>query len=131
MEIPGKAVLTIVLASAIVGGYIEKQFMSSSVTKDTITKDNDIVTIIKEKNNKDGSSEKNTTIIDKSKENEQIVTKTVTIPTNWVLQGGIGIDKQLSTVYTVSISRRILGPIFLGVWGSTQQSVGASLGVQF
>lgn len=131
MELPNKAIVTIVLASAILGGYIERQFAGKTTIHDTITKDNDIVTIIKEKQNKDGTSEKDTTIVDKSKEKEKIVEIIAPKPPEWLVQGQVGLIQGLTTVYTLNINKRLLGPIFVGAWGSTQQSVGVSVGILF
>ncbi len=133
MDIPGKGIVLIAVVSAIAGGYIERQFVGSgSILKDTITKNKDVTTIIKEKKNKDGSTESETTIVDKSKEKEQLVATTPGKAPDWFLQAGGTLGGQdAERVYMGSLSRRILGPVHLGVWATSDKRFGALLGLQF
>lgn len=121
----------LILGSLIAGAYVERIYSGGTKKTDEIVTDNDIVTKIKEKQNKDGTIEKDITIIDKSTKKEKQVEIASATPPTWLLQGMVGLDKGLSTVYTVSLSKRVLGPVYLGIWGSTQQSLGASVGIQF
>lgn len=131
MEMPVKAIVCIMIGSALLGGYIEHQFNKGSTVKDTITNNKDITTIIKEKKNKDGSSETDTTIVDRSKEKEQIVATAPGKAPDWFIQAGMGLDRGLTKVYMGSVSRRVLGPVYVGIWASSQQAAGVSLALQF
>lgn len=131
MNIPNKAIITIAVASAVLGGYIENKFVGKTVIHDTVTKDNDIVTVIKEKQNKDGTTETDTTITDHSKEQQKVVETIAAKSPEWMIQGGVGLTQGLATVYTASVSKRLVGPIFVGMWGTTQSTVGVSLGLFF
>lgn len=129
MNVPYRVVIVLILISLAAGAYIEHKYVGAVKSTDETTTSNNIITKIKEKQNKDGTIEKDITIIDKSKKEEKITV--TTMPPSWLIQGGIGLDKGLTTVYTVSLSKRVLGPIYLGIWGSTQQALGASIGLQF
>ncbi len=131
MELAPKAMATIALASALIGGYVEHSIQKQSKSTEVITRDNNIVTVIKEKKNPDGTTETDTTITDHTKESDKSTIITATPPPNWFINFGTGLTRDIAPVYTLSLSRRVLGPIHIGVWGSTQQSVGVSLGLSF
>lgn len=113
----------------------------SSVKPTTITKTEtiekeivrkDIVTTIKEVKRPDGTIEKTETIIDKSKENKSIQKEYIALQAkkiDWAvgLQANFKGLKQDS--YSLSLDRRILGPLFLTVSGNTD--LGASIGIKY
>lgn len=135
MEISTKALATIVVGAAILGGFAERAVTNRETakqsSKETESTDNNITTIIKEHDNVDGSKDKSTTIVDKSKSKEQKQTEslvtTVVASNNWMLWGGVNVQQ----TYYAGLNRRILGPVYLGVWGSTAKDVGLSIAVQF
>ncbi len=131
MNIPNKALVLIVIVSIASGVALEHQLIAIKKETDTSKISNDITTVIKEKKNKDGSIEKDTVIVDKSKKEDKTVIVDAILPPNWFIGVGVGLDDGISKVYTATINRRILGPIFLGVWASSQKSAGVSLAVQF
>ncbi len=131
MELNSKVLSLIVVASLAAGVILEKQLVAVKKETDTSKISNDITTVIKEKQNKDGSIEKDTTIVDKSKRDEKLISVAPILSPNWIVRGGYGLAKDLNAVYTVSVDRRILGPIFLGGWASSQQSAGVSLAIEF
>lgn len=131
MQIPNKVLLLIIIVSIGAGIALEKQLIAVNKETDTSTVNNDVVTVIKEKKNKDGTSETDTTITDHSKTEDKKIQVIASEPPNWFVQGGVGLDTGLTQIYTLSINRRILGPIFVGVWGSTQKSAGVSVALQF
>jgi hypothetical protein len=131
MNINSKVLTLIVVASIAAGVLLEKQLIAVKKETDTSTTNNDITTVIKEKQNKDGSVEKDTTIVDKSKKEEKLTTEERVLPPNWFVSVGAGLDSSVNTVYLASVNRRILGPIFLGAWGSTQKAAGVSIAIEF
>lgn len=130
MEIASRNVALGVIVSIAVGVAIDEYYSKGTQISDTITKNNDIVTIIKQKKNVDGSSQTDTTIIDKSKESEKLVAVLPKDVPNWFLSAGAGVGQGLKTEYTFSVSRRVLGPVFIGAWGSTEKAGGVSLGIE-
>jgi hypothetical protein len=69
----------------------------------------DVVTVVKEVERPDGTKEKVTTIVDKSKESS----KTSTSIKKQELQYLVGISYNISTqAYKIDASRRIFGPVF-------------------
>jgi hypothetical protein len=44
---------------------------------------------------------------------------------------GLGLNSPISTVYGGEVQRRILGPIFVGAWATTNRTGGISLGLEF
>lgn len=135
MQISYKALALIIVAAAMVGGYIENAVTAKSKTKltdkETETTDKNVTTIIKEHDNKDGSADKTTTIVDHSKidQNTTIVNTTITTtpPKDWILEAGYDIQQ----TYRFGINRRILGPIYLGAFGDTKSNIGVSVAIQF
>jgi hypothetical protein len=136
MQIPPKLLVTIVLASILLGGYIERRVSRNSTNivsnKDDSTTQNKIVTTIKETKNKDGSSETDTTIVDNSRiVHDDDSTITTAVKHDWILQGGVGLNTGLEQLYMVGVQRRILGDIYLGAWGTTTKEAGLSISIQF
>lgn len=99
--------------------------------KEVIKKD--IRTIIRERTNPDGSTEKETEIIDRSKEKrekelEQITNKRK----DWFVAAGTSINfSDAKPVYNVQVNRRIIGPIYLGGTAHTNGQVGVQIGLEF
>lgn len=82
--------------------------------------------------------DKGRVVIDKSKEGSDTKDSSTTTVTTynkpqWKAAGLLGIaDYSLDNrVYGLEVERRILGPIFLGVWGMTSKEVGLSVGLEF
>lgn len=136
MEIPPKLVVVIVLASAIVGGVIERGVSKKDETK-TVEKEvvkNKIITKIVEKYHMDGSVDRDIVIddgsvIERDKKTDIIIASK---PSDWYIHGSAGIRAHyLERVYSLGVDRRILGPIWLGIYGNTQEEVGLRIGMQF
>jgi len=99
-----------------------------------------VVTVTHEEKKPDGTMIIDTRIEDKSTETTKTDTKEKTTETitnlkpQWKVQGlaGISLDKSfVGEVYGVGVERRIIGPIFVGVYGKTSKEVGLSLSVEF
>lgn len=98
----------------------------------------DVRTVIKEVTRPDGTKEVDTVIEDRTRErtrtdadrsNEVIVKNE---KTQWKIDISARTKLQdLVPVYGANVSRRIIGPIFVGVNGWTDSSVGFSLGLEF
>lgn len=81
----------------------------------------------------DTKTSKNTTTVDLRQRNET-ETKEVTYGSNRVTisgMAGLGLDSLSVPIYGASITRPILGPIVIGLWGLTNKTGGVSLGLQF
>ncbi len=94
----------------------------------------DIKTIIKEQTNPDGSSTKETIIVDNSKESstkkfEQITTK----KNDWFVAAGAEarLNGLNDPIYRLEVNRRILGDIYVGASGRTDGTVGLQVGFSF
>lgn len=131
MNIPNKALVLVVIASIGVGVALEEKLLGIAKETDTSKVSNDITTVIKEKKNKDGSIEKDTTIVDKSRQEQSKIVIVPMAPPNWLVGGELGLTKDITNVYTLYVNRRILGPVFVGIWASSQQSAGVSLALLF
>ena len=100
--------------------------------KEVIKKD--VRTIIKERTNPDGTSTKETIIVDNSKESstkkfEQITTK----KNDWFVAAGAEarLSELNNPIYRIEVNRRILGDIYVGASGRTDGSVGLQVGFSF
>lgn len=88
----------------------------------------DVVTIVKEIERPDGTKEKQTTIVDKSKES----TKTDTSTKKVELQYLVGISYNISNnSYKVDASRRLFGPVFGTVEASTNGNLFVGVKYEF
>lgn len=88
----------------------------------------DVVTIVKEIERPDGTKEKQTTIVDKSKES----TKTDTSTKKVELQYLVGISYNISNnSYKIDASRRLFGPVFGTVEASTNGNLFVGVKYEF
>jgi len=69
---------------------------------------------------------------------ETVETRTVTGPPNWSISALVGAQLSGNTVLLpaplvcgVHIQRRVLGPVSVGIWGTTEMSGGVSLGASW
>ena len=111
------------------------------------TRKNDKTTIIVEITKPDGTKEKRTMIVDKGETNidlskdfsseretkKDVSSETVVDTTkNWQANGLVGINIDTKTeIYGLQVERRLFGPLKVGVFGMTNKTVGASIGVEF
>lgn len=95
----------------------------------------DIRTVIKERTKADGTTERETIIVDNSKETKERVTEQKTMKKNdWFIGGGLEIrsSRQLANpIYKIEVNRRVLGDFFVGVSASTDRSLGVQIGFSF
>jgi hypothetical protein len=101
------------------------------VEKEVVVKD--IVTVTKVITKPDGTKEEVTTTTDKTKENKQITSTKTVAKANWHVSASAKskIDKLQIDIYTVQVEKRIIGDLFLGVTGSTDKTVGLTIGLEF
>lgn len=135
-----KAQVVIGLALLALGAYIGRatvvpaeQTSIEQTDKEQIKKD--IKTVTKETRNKDGSVVIETVVVDKSKEKKSTVTvfeQTKLEKTDWFLQVTADSVRLVeSPVYGLSVNRRVLGPLYLGISAKTDRTVGASVGIEW
>lgn len=95
----------------------------------------DVRTVIKERTKPDGTQEKETIIVDNSKESSVRKFEEKTLKKkDWFVAAGAevrGFDRFSDPIYKLEINRRILGDIYLGISASTDKSVGVQLGFSF
>lgn len=69
---------------------------------------------------------------EETKDTDSHVVTTITAAPKVNLAGLAGIDFSKKTpVYGASISKQLLGPVTLGVWGLTNSTIGVSIGLEF
>lgn len=132
MLISKNGLLIIVLIAAGLGAILEHQLYKHpqfSQSKDEQSKqENNVVTIIKERKAADGSSTVETKIVDKTKKSETSSEMLViSMLPNWMVYGTVNLNRS----YGLGMQRRILGNLFIGAYGDTEQRFGASLGYLF
>lgn len=101
------------------------------VEKEVIVKD--VVTVTKVITRPDGTKEELVTVTDKTKENKQSTSTKTVAKSTWHASVGAKtkIDKLQVDLYTIQIEKRILGDLFLGVTGSTDKTVGLTVGLEW
>lgn len=133
-----KSVLILLVVVAAVSAGVTRYYFPQVEVKNTeVVKEvvrNDIKTVVREVVRQDGSKEIITEIVDKSTKKETSTSETIIASKNqWMV--AVGANLKLSNkdliVYDLQVQRRILGPFFLGARGTTDQSVGVSIGMEF
>lgn len=129
------AIYTIVVAvvSAAATRYYWPQIQTQIKIEEKEVIKKDVRTIIRERTNPDGSTEKETEIIDKSKEKITKEFQSITVKKkDWFVAGGatINID-DVKPVYNLQVNRRILGPFYLGASVNTRKDIGVQVGFEF
>lgn len=142
MNIQYKTLAAIILVAMVIGGAIETKFASNKseiktqVVDHTITQ-NHVVTVVKEVDRPDGTKEITTTKDDTSVKHDTSVSDKEDIKAkpapNWMVSAGVGfeLDNSFGRVYKAEVQRRILGPVFLGVYGTTRSEAGLTVGFEF
>jgi hypothetical protein len=142
MNIQVKYLVILILVSAVVGGAITAKFVSGrevvkTETIDHVVTQDHIVTVVKEVDRPDGTKEITTTKDDNSVKKDTSISqsedKKAVVQPNWMVSGGVGLnfDGTMDRVYQLNVQRRILGPVFVGAYGTTKSEVGLSIGFEF
>jgi hypothetical protein len=131
------------IAGFLLGGKLvqPKEVIKTQLVDHDVIKDH-VVTVTKEIVQKDGSKEIDTTVTDDRKQDDVKKESTVSVQPlpkvdpKWFVTVGAGIDASSlsslgSPVYSVGVDRRILGPIYGGVWGNNKSQVGVGIGLEF
>lgn len=131
------AIYTLVVAGLAVG--VTKRLWPTVETqvkveeKEVIKKD--VRTVIKERVNADGSVDKETVIVDNSKESTTKKFEQKTFKQNdWFVAVGAranSLSELANPIYQLEVNRRILGDIYLGANVATDKSVGLQVGFSF
>lgn len=132
MEVPVKLMVVGALGCAIAGALVQRRYDGSVETKtQVITKDH-TVTVIKEVTKPDGTITKDTTITDDNTQKAiQKIIDTRGADPQWLVAAGASMNTDLKKIYSLSVDRKIIGPISIGVIGSTASELGLRLGVSF
>lgn len=146
METKYKVILIVVsLVTAFAVGRYSAQKPSSKLQESVVTDTNqskDQDTIKKTTIEKHPDGVETTTIVEETKTNtirntDQSLSldKTVTAPKintlNISVLGGVDFSEAPKTVYGLSVTKDIIGPVSIGVFGLTNSTVGASIGLSF
>lgn len=101
------------------------------VEKEVVVKD--VVTVTKVITRPDGTKEELVTVTDKTKENKTATSTKTVAKSTWHASIGAKskIDRLQIDIYTVQVEKRIIGDLFLGVTGSTDKTVGLTVGLEF
>ncbi len=121
------------IVSFCVGGVLAQRYLAHEVVTEKeriVTKDH-VVTVIKEVVRPDGSKETDTTIVDDSTKKEDSSKVTIKAVPQWRLDVEIRTSLDLVPIYQVQVSRRLFGPVMVGVSISTDKTLGLSAGMEF
>jgi hypothetical protein len=139
-----KICLAILLAAGL--GYAGGRYAQPSqvviqtkeVVKTVTVVQHDTVTITKQVKKPDGTTETDTTITDKDVDTtnssmKESSSETITnLKPQWKATGQYGYNfSSAEKVYGAEVDRRILGPIFVGVWGNSDHVGGLAVSVEF
>lgn len=130
----GRNIALLCLASAISGAaltrvYWQKETLKTEVQTQTVTKDH-IVTVIKREKTATGTRTEITRTEDKDVKKDKKATTEVTkmaAPASWRVS--LGLDLQQRPIGVIEY--RVLGPVHVGLVGSSSGTLGAVVGVEF
>lgn len=133
------AVILLVVAAFATGRYTVKpvEVVKHETEETTKKEETDTHTEIVETKQPDGSTKKVTTIDRSSRTDYATKKETETKTTNKVQKTNISalvsvnIRERNALIYGISVTREILGPVTVGVFGLTNGTVGASIGINF
>lgn len=116
-----------------IGRYTVPEHLEEQTSTETDSKKEDTV-IVREEKRPDGTVIKETTKTSKKEESkkEETIKIVENHKPNWKASALAGYNLEAGRpVYGAAVDRRILGNIFLGVWGTTDKQVGASVSLEF
>lgn len=116
------------------GAFLGYKYSPKSSSTNTAQQSNNIVTVIRTVKQKDGSTERTKTVTDKSEHKSTIVLAPVKAMSSYMVQVGAlsGPDFALQKpTYSITVSKRIVGPIWAGVVADTSKRVGAMIALEF
>lgn len=123
-----KRTIAILLAGIVIGIIGTRYLSKPIITLETQYKDR-IITVTKTITKPDGTIEQDTT----KTENRTGSSTRAEKPPAWHISAGAGVhalDFQ-APIYKVEVSKDILGPVAVGVWGLSNGTVGLSIGFSF
>lgn len=128
-----KKQITLIVITALASAALTRYYFPKTVTKieekEVVRKD--VKTIIKEVVKKDGTKETTTEILDRSTEKREFMLEQFKI-SDWIVSASYGMKEfKGEPIYGLQVQRRILGPLFLGLTGSTDKVYGISVGMEF
>jgi hypothetical protein len=94
---------------------------------------NDIRTIIRTVERPDGTKETVKEVVDNSTQQmSKDFTAKVAKKPQWILTAGAGSAlSPIEVIYSASVARRVIGPIFAGAYGRTDGELGLTVGLEF
>lgn len=115
------------------GKYSQPNKSSESNTTETDTK-KETSTTVKEETRPDGTKIKETTTISKKEDSKKSETIKVVdnAKPNWKVGAlaGFNLDTKYP-VYGAAVEKRLMGNVFVGVWGTTDKQIGVSASLEF
>lgn len=129
-------VVAVVGIAALIGAYLYGKSQAETITEvkevEKIVEKRDVVTEIVEIIRPDGTKETVTVIQDKTVIDKLKETETKAGKNNWFVAAGLGYNvNNFERTYQIDVNRRVLGDIFVGVYGSTNKDIGVKVGFEF
>lgn len=132
MEISFKTLAIGAAGMVVLGGLLVHKYLPRTVTVEKEVVKDKIVEHIVERVKPDGTKETVTDRTETRKEERKQQAVPQTLEARWRIGAALGVDQSLERQYTISVERRVLGPIWVGAYGKAPRSeVGVSLAVEF
>lgn len=139
MEVPGRLVIVGALGCAIAGALVDRQFNSREVVKTQVVEHEVVkwhtVRSSHEVTNPDGTKTTDETTVTDGTETDKVVRTIIDQKASeqpqWLVAAAIGLNTENVKFYALSVDRKILGPISIGAFASTNKEVGARVGISF
>lgn len=123
-------IILLVILGAAGGGYAVGRYFTPPRVKEVVktVEVKDVYTVVREVQKPDGTKERVTEIVDKSKMKTDIQKVTEAKP-NWRLRGGATVNPL--PVYSLGVEHRLIGPVFGGIQWRTNHEIEVNLSVEF
>lgn len=125
--------IVLVAVTAVLTRYYWPRIETQEVTVEKEVVKKDVRTVVREIVRPDGTTERNTEIIDRTRERiDRSQTITQYKQSDWVVSLGAYSDRlQDGPHYGLVVQRRVLGPAFVGLSADTEQRYGVIVGWEF
>jgi hypothetical protein len=123
--------LVVFICGYTVGHYYSPEKIKEVIKEVKVT-DTKKTTIIDKTVTPDGTTKERTVVKEVVHQNEnKDSVKIEKVKSNWKVSALAGINKDRTPVYGASIEKNIIGPVNLGIWGTTSSEVGAVVSYEF
>lgn len=127
----GIGIVLLLLVGAYQYGKSQAKVITETKEVEKVVEKRNVITVTKEVTKPDGTKEKTTVVEDKTQTSSVVEKSASTKKPDWFVAAGAAVGIDIKPVYMVEANRRVLGDVFVGVYGTTDKQVGLKVGLEF